>query len=89
MQKGIHPDQYRFVIFRDLSTGKEFMTRSCAPAKETVTWEEDGKDYPLLKVEISADSHPFFTGKMKFVDTAGRIDKFSKKYAKFQQKRKS
>jgi len=82
MKKGIHPESYRFVVFKDLSTDFMFLTRSSAPSKDTVTWE-DGKDYPLVKVEISSDSHPFYTGKMKFVDTAGRIDKFNKKFAKF------
>lgn len=82
MKKGIHPEDYRFVVFKDLSTDFTFLTRSTAPSKETVTWE-DGKEYPLVKVEISSDSHPFYTGKMKFVDTAGRIDKFNKKFAKF------
>ncbi len=57
------------------------MTRSCAASKETIVWE-DGKEYPLIKLEISSYSHPFFTGKMKFVDTAGRIDKFNKRFAK-------
>lgn len=82
MKKGIHPKEYRFVVFKDLSTDFMFLTRSSAPSKEAVTWE-DGKEYPLVKVEISSDSHPFYTGKMKFVDTAGRIDKFNKKFAKF------
>ena len=79
MKKDTHPKQYRKVVFKDLSTNKEFVTRSCAPTKETTTFE--GEEYPLIKLEISADSHPFFTGKMKFVDTAGRIDKFNKKFA--------
>lgn len=81
MKKDIHPNNYRMVVFRDLSCDESFLTRSCAPSKETVTWE-DGKEYPLIKLEISSKSHPFFTGKMKFVDTAGRIDKFNKKFAK-------
>lgn len=81
MKKDIHPKEYRKVVFRDLSTGDEFMTKSSAPSKETVTFE--GEEYPLVKVEISSYSHPFYTGKMKFVDTAGRIDKFNKKFAKF------
>jgi len=81
MKKGIHPETYRKVVFKDLSTDKMFITQSCAPTKDTVTWE-DGKDYPLIKLEISSDSHPFFTGKMQFVDTAGRIDKFNKRFAK-------
>lgn len=82
MQKGIHPKEYRKVIFKDISNDISFMSSSCADSKETVTWE-DGNDYPLIKLEISSSSHPFFTGKMKFVDTAGRIDKFNKKFAKF------
>lgn len=82
MKKDIHPDNYRMVIFRDISTNDEFLTHSCAPSKETSTYE-DGNEYPLIKLEISSASHPFFTGKMKFVDTAGRIDKFNKRFAKF------
>jgi len=81
MKKGIHPEAYRKVVFKDLSTDKMFITQSCAPTKDTVTWE-DGTEYPLIKLEISSDSHPFFTGKMQFVDTAGRIDKFNKRFAK-------
>ncbi len=79
MKKDIHPKEYRKVVFKDFSVDKSFLTRSCAPSKETITWE-DGKEYPLVKLEISSYSHPFFTGKMKFVDTAGRIDKFNKKF---------
>ncbi len=81
MKKGIHPENYRLVVFKDFSCGEAFLTRSCAPSKETIKWE-DGKEYPLVKLEISNKSHPFFTGKMKFVDTAGRIDKFNKKFGK-------
>lgn len=80
MKKDIHPSSYRTVVFKDISTDEAFLGRSCVNTKETITWE-DGKDYPLVKMEISAYSHPFFTGKMKFVDTAGRIDKFNKKFA--------
>jgi large subunit ribosomal protein L31 len=80
MKKDIHPSSFRMVVFKDISTDDAFLCRSCVSSKETVTWE-DGKDYPLVKMEISAYSHPFFTGKMKFVDTAGRIDKFNKKFA--------
>ena len=87
MKKGIHPQEYRTVIFKDLSNDVSFMSKSCANTKDTIVWE-DGNEYPLIKLEISNASHPFFTGKMKFVDTAGRIDKFNKKFAKF-AKRKS
>lgn len=80
MKKGIHPENYRFVVFKDISQDFSFITRSCAPSRETIEWE-DGKEYPLVKLEISSESHPFFTGKMKFVDSAGRIDKFNKKFA--------
>lgn len=85
MKKDTHPKNYRKVVFRDISNDVSFITRSCADSKETVTWE-DGNEYPLVKLEISASSHPFFTGKMQFVDTAGRIDKFNKKFAKFAKK---
>jgi large subunit ribosomal protein L31 len=88
MKKGIHPDNYRLVVFKDISNDSTFLTRSTAPTKDTIVFE-DGNEYPLLKVEISSTSHPFYTGKMSFVDTAGRIDKFNKKFskfAKFQQK---
>ncbi len=81
MKKGIHPEAYRFVVFKDMSNGYSFLTRSSAPTKETTTWE-DGKEYPLVKLEISSMSHPFYTGQNMLVDTAGRIDKFKKKYAK-------
>ncbi|HFA51440.1 MAG TPA: type B 50S ribosomal protein L31 [Bacteroidetes bacterium] len=81
MKKDIHPKNYRPVVFKDFSCDESFLTRSCAPSNETITWE-DGKEYPLIKLEISSYSHPFYTGKMKFVDTAGRIDKFNKRFAK-------
>lgn len=81
MKQGIHPEEYRTVIFKDLSADEAFMGRSCTETRDTITWE-DGKEYPLIKLEISSASHPFFTGKMKFVDTAGRIDKFNKKFSK-------
>lgn len=81
MKKGIHPASYRLVVFKDMSNGQAFLSRSTAHSKETVKWE-DGNDYPLVKLEISNTSHPFFTGKNVLVDTAGRIDKFKKKYAK-------
>ena len=67
---------------KDMSTGYSILTKSTAASKENVKWD-DGNEYPLIKMEISSDSHPFYTGKMKLVDTAGRIDKFKNKYAKF------
>ncbi len=81
MKKDIHPKSYRLVIFRDMSNGQSFITRSCAPSKETAKWE-DGNEYPIIKLEISNTSHPFFTGQNIRLDTTGRIDKFRKKYAK-------
>ncbi len=81
MKDGIHPDNYRLVVFKDMSNEHMFMTRSTVETKETVKWE-DGNEYPLYKLDISDKSHPFFTGKMQFVDTAGRIDKFNKRYGK-------
>jgi large subunit ribosomal protein L31 len=81
MKKDIHPTSYRFVIFKDMSNGTSFMSRSSAPSREMTKWE-DGKEYPLIKLEISNTSHPFFTGKNVLVDTAGRIDKFKKRYEK-------
>jgi len=79
MKEGIHPDDYRYVVFKDMSNDHVFRTRSCVAAKETITWE-DGEEYPLIKLEISNTSHPFYTGKMKLVDTAGRVDKFRNRY---------
>ncbi|MBN2485823.1 MAG: type B 50S ribosomal protein L31 [Bacteroidales bacterium] len=79
MKKGIHPESYRLVAFKDMSNEHVFITRSTANTKETIKME-DGKEYPLVKLEISNTSHPFYTGKMKFVDTAGRVDKFYNKY---------
>ncbi|WP_236979300.1 type B 50S ribosomal protein L31 [Membranihabitans maritimus] len=86
MKKDIHPDNYRLVVFKDFSCDEAFLTRSCAQTKDTIVWE-DGNEYPLVKLEISSKSHPFYTGKMKFVDTAGRIDKFNKKFSKFGKKK--
>ena len=80
MKKGIHPQNYKFVVFRDMSNGHAFLSRSTAFSKETIKWE-DGNEYPLIKLEISNTSHPFFTGQKVLVDTAGRIDKFKKRYA--------
>ena len=79
MKNGIHPGNYRFVVFQDMSNGIAFLTKSTAPSKENIKWE-DGNEYPLLKLEISNTSHPFYTGKMKLVDTAGRVDKFNTRY---------
>lgn len=81
MKKDIHPSESRIVCFKDISTDETFLVKSAAPSKETI--DIDGTEYPLVKVEISSSSHPFFTGKMQFVDTAGRIDKFKKKFGKF------
>ncbi len=79
MKKGIHPENYRFVVFQDMSNGEAFLTKSTAPSRDTIKWE-DGEEYPLIKLEISNTSHPFYTGKMKLVDTAGRVDKFMNRY---------
>lgn len=88
MKKDIHPTEYRTVVFKDVSCDYAFLSKSCTPTKDSITWE-DGNEYPLIKVEISSESHPFFTGKMKFVDTAGRIDKFNKKFAKFNTRKEA
>jgi large subunit ribosomal protein L31 len=79
MKQGIHP-VYREVVFQDVSSGFSFLTRSTIQTKDTVAWE-DGQTYPLVKVEISSASHPFFTGKDKLIDTAGRVERFMKKYS--------
>ncbi len=81
MKKGLHPNNYRLVVFKDMSNNYSFLSRTTAASKESVKWE-DGNEYPLVKLEISNTSHPFFTGKNVLVDTAGRIDKFKRKYAK-------
>ncbi|MCB0734946.1 MAG: type B 50S ribosomal protein L31 [Flavobacteriales bacterium] len=81
MKQDIHPGNYRMVVFKDMSNEHMFITKSTVDTKETVQWE-DGNEYPLYKLEISNTSHPFYTGKMNFVDTAGRIDKFNKRYGK-------
>ena len=80
MKSSIHPQDYRPVVFSDEEAGFAFLTQSTAQTKETIKWE-DGNEYPLIKLEISNTSHPFFTGQKVLVDTAGRIDKFKKKYA--------
>lgn len=78
MKKGIHP-RYRAVVFQDMSANYSFLTRSTIESKDTIKWE-DGNEYPLVKVDISSASHPFFTGKQVFLDTAGRLDRFQKKF---------
>ena len=80
MKKDIHPN-YREVVFWDLTSDDKFVTRSTVPTTETIVWE-DGKEYPVYKVEVSSKSHPFYTGKNVLVDTAGRVDKFMKRYGK-------
>ena len=84
MKKGIHPENYRPVVFRDMSNGDMFLTKSTAKTTETVEFE--GETYPVVKVEISSSSHPFYTGKSKLVDTAGRVDKFMSRYGKAAKK---
>ncbi|MCB0805074.1 MAG: type B 50S ribosomal protein L31 [Bacteroidales bacterium] len=86
MKKDIHPTDYRFVVFKDMSNDYTFLSKSTVKSKETIKWE-DGNEYPLVKLEISHTSHPFFTGKMKFVDTAGRVDKFKSRYQKHLEKK--
>ena len=86
MKKGIHPENYRMVIFKDMSNEYAFLGKSTTVTKETMKWE-DGNEYPVVKLEITHTSHPFFTGKMQLVDTAGRIDKFKSRYAKFDKKK--
>lgn len=83
MKADIHPDNYRLVAFKDMSNDDVFITKSTVNAKETVN--VDGVEYPLVKLEISRTSHPYYTGKSKLVDTAGRIDKFKNKYSKFKK----
>lgn len=80
MKKDIHPE-YRDVVFHDTTSDFKFMTRSTISTKETIKWE-DGKSYPLVKVEVSSASHPFYTGKKIYVDTAGRVEKFNRRYSK-------
>lgn len=80
MKKGIHPENYRPVVFKDMSNGDMFLTRSTCKTTETVEFE--GETYPVVKVEISSTSHPFYTGKSKLVDSAGRVDKFMSRYGK-------
>ena len=84
MKKGLHPESYRPVVFKDMSNEEVFITKSTIQAKETI--EIDGVEYPLVKVEISNTSHHFFTGKAKLVDTAGRVDKFMNRYGNRKKK---
>lgn len=79
MKKGLHPENYRPVVFKDMSNDDMFISRSTINTRETI--EIDGVTYPLVKLEITSSSHPFFTGKAKLVDTAGRVDKFMSRYA--------
>ena len=81
MKEGLHPASYRYVVFKDMSNGRAFLSRSTAASKETAKWE-DGNEYPLIKVEVSSSSHPFYTGQNKVIDTSGRVDKFRKRYGK-------
>jgi large subunit ribosomal protein L31 len=79
MKKGIHPESYRYVVFQDRGAVFTFLTRSTIKTTEKIVWE-DGKEYPLYNLEISSASHPFYTGRQKFMDTAGRVEKFRRKY---------
>ena len=80
MKAGIHPE-YRDVVFQDVTSDFKILTRSTLSSKDTVKWE-DGNEYPLVKIEVSSSSHPFYTGQNKLIDTSGRVDKFRKRYAK-------
>ncbi|MES2207054.1 MAG: type B 50S ribosomal protein L31 [Pseudomonadota bacterium] len=85
MKPDVHPE-YRDVVFQDLSCDFKFLTRSTIKTKETIQWT-DGKEYPLVKIEISAESHPFYTGQQKIIDTQGRVDKFRQRYGATQFRR--
>ena len=80
MKKDIHPE-YKEVVFLDTSSDFKFLTKSTMTSSETIKWE-DGNEYPLVKIEVSSASHPFYTGKKLFVDTAGRVEKFNRRYKK-------
>jgi len=80
MKQDIHPE-YRDVVFQDISSDFAILTRSTVPTRETIKWE-DGNEYPLIKVEVSSASHPFYTGKHKMLDSGGRVDRFKKRYGK-------
>ena len=84
MKEGIHPSEYRPVVFKDMSNGDMFLSQSTCKTNETIEFE--GETYPLVKIEISNTSHPFYTGKSKFVDTAGGVDRFMNRYGKAQKK---
>lgn len=86
MKQGIHPENYRLVAFTDMSNNETFIVRSAATTKDSI--EINGETYPQVKLEISSSSHPFYTGKMKLVDTAGRVDKFMNRYSKHFENRK-
>jgi large subunit ribosomal protein L31 len=86
MKKGIHPEEYRTVVFKDMVSETGWVGRSAAVSKENITWE-DGNEYPLIKLDVSSLSHPFFTGKQQYVDTAGRIDKFKNRYSSSMKKK--
>ena len=88
MKKNIHPKGYRLVVFKDMSNEYAFLSKSAINTKETIVWE-DGKEYPLVKLEISHTSHPFYTGKMKLIDTAGRVDKFKNRYKQHLEKKEN
>lgn len=77
MKPDIHPE-YRYVVFRDINNGDEFITRSCAPARETTEFE--GQEYPLIVLDVSSTSHPFYTGTQRIMDTEGRVERFMRKY---------
>ena len=79
MKKKLHPKDYRFVVFKDVSCDFSFLTRCTIETKEIIKWK-DGKEYPLYKLDISSQSHPYFTGQQNLVDTAGRIEKYMRKY---------
>jgi len=85
MKKKLHPESYKLVVFKDMSNGDTFITKSTIVTKETI--ELEGVTYPVVKLEISNSSHPFYTGKVKLMDTAGRVDKFNKRYAKTLEKK--
>ena len=84
MKEGIHPKDYRPVVFKDMSNGDMFLSQSTCKTNDTIEYE--GETYPLVKLEISSTSHPFYTGKSKLVDTAGRVDRVMSRYGKSQKK---